>query len=251
MPITKLILYAVGALFLIAIILFPEFRKKLLVLARGGLNVFVEDRAKTPEGAKAIFTQAINEAEEKYQTAKETYNRLYGKQRRLQMEIAKLEEEAKTAEVRVDGFARRGDRENAKLYAERVVQLRASIKSKQQAITTLTPSVEKAKEAYDACAKRVTSLKNQKQDVVAQMETNLMTKELMNDLDEVYKGSATDKMLDAVLEGAGVLMEESSGAVAVYEAKTTTKIARAEQLAEEAESDAYLESIMQKYNGGK
>ena len=250
MTLLQLILSAAAILLLIAFVLFPEFRKKLGVLVRGGLNVFVEDRAKTPEGAKAIFTQAINEAEEKYQTAKETYNRLYGKKRRLESEVAKLEEEAKIAETRVDGFARRGDRENAKLYADRVMQLRSSIKSKQQAIATLTPSVEKAKQAYDACAKRVTSLKNQKQDVVAQMETNLMTKELMDDLDEVYKGSATDKMLDAVLEGAGVLQEESSGAVAVYEAKTSTKIARAEQLAEEAESAAYLEQIMQKYNGG-
>lgn len=251
MSMTQLIISAVAALFVIAIIMFPEFRQKLLVWFRGGLNKFVEDRAKTPEGAKAIFTQAINEAEEKYQTAKETYNRLYGKQRRLQADVVKLEEEVKSAEVRADGFARRGDRENAKLYAERVVQLRSSIKSKQQAIATLTPSVEKAKQAYDACAKRVTNLKNQKQDVVAQMETNLMTKELMDSLDEVYKGSATDKMLDAVLEGAGVLMEESNGAVAVHESKTSTKIARAEQLAEEAESAAYLDEIMQRYNGGK
>lgn len=244
------ILTVVAALFVVALVLFPEVRQKLTVLLRGGMNLFVEDRAKTPEGAKAIFTQAISEAEEKYQTAKETYNRLYGKKQRLQAEVIKLNEEIKNAESRVEAFARRGDRENAKLYADRVMQLRASVKSKEQAIATLTPSVEKAKQAYDACAKRVTSLRNQKQDVVAQMETNRMTKELMDDLDEVYKGSATDKMVDAVLEGAGVLMEESSGAVASYEAKTSTKIARAEQLAEEAESAAYLDEIMKKYSGG-
>ena len=242
---------ALLALLLVAVLLFPEVRNKAIVFFRGTMNMFVEDRAKTPEGAKAIFTQAITEAEEKYQTAKETYNRLYGRLNRMKSEVARLTEEVKAAEVKVDGFARRGDRENAKLYAERIVQLRASIKAKEQSITTLIPSVEKAKQAYDACSKRVTSLKNQKNEVVAQMETNRMTKELMDDLDEVYKGSATDKMLDAVLEGAGILEEESSGAIAAHEAKTSTRIARAEQIAEDAESEAYLDEIMKKYSGGK
>lgn len=250
MTFAEMIVCAVLALILIAVLLFPEVRQKFCVLFRGTLNLFVEDRAKTPEGAKAIFTQAISEAEEKYQTAKETYNRLFGRLNRLKAEMKKLQEDIKFAESRVEYFARSGDRDNAKLYAERVTQLRGSLKSKEQAIETLAPSVEKAKEVYDACSKRVISLRNQKQDVVAQMETNRMTKELMDDLDEVYKGSATDKMVDAVLEGAGVLMEESSGAVASYEAKTSTKIARAEQRAEDAESEAYLDEIMKKYSGG-
>ena len=239
------------ALLLAAVILFPEVRKKAMVLYRGALNMFVEDQAKTPEGAKAIFTQAITEAEEKYQTAKETYNRLYGRLSRMKMEVSKLKEEIKATEIKVDNFARRGDRENAKLYADHIVQLRSSIKAKEQSIASLTPGVEKAKQAYDACSKRVTSLKNQKNEVISQMETNRMIKEQLDDLDDVYKGSATDKMLDAVLEGAGVLEEESSGAMAAYEAKTSTRIARAEQLAEDAESEAYLDDIMKKYSGGK
>lgn len=251
MNLALLIVGAIALLILVALVLFPEVRKKATVLFRGAANLFVEDQAKTPEGAKAIFTQAISEAEEKYQTAKDTYNRLSGRRNRMQSDLAKLKEEIKSLEAKVDSFARRGDRENAKLFADRIMQLRSSVKSKEQAIATLNPSVEKAKQAYDACAKRVTSLKNQKSEVVAQMETNRMTKELMDDLDEVYKGSATDKMLDAVLEGAGVLEEESSGAIAAHEAKLSTRIERADQLAAEAESEAYLDEIMKKYSGGK
>lgn len=240
-----------GALILLALIMFPEVRKKGLVFFRGAANVFVEDRAKTPEGANAIYTQAINEAEERYQNTKEIYHRLSGRQKRIESEIAKHKEELKSAEVRVEGFARRGDRDNAKLYAEQVMQIKTTIKSKEQALATLIPSVEKAKQAYDISSKKVASLKAQKQNVISQMETNRMTKELMDDLDDVYKNSATDKMLDAVLEGAGILQEQSSGAVAAYEAKTSTRIAKAEKLAEEAESEAYLDEIMKKYSGGK
>ena len=187
MSMIQSILTAVAILFIVAMILFPDARKKFFVLISGAANLFVEDQAKTPEGAKAIFTQAISEAEENYQKAKEVYNRLAGRLKRLQSEIAKLNEDLKNAESRVEGFARRGDRENARLYADQVMQLKAAIKGKEQAIETLKPSLEKAKQAYDASARKVTSLKAQKQNVVTQMETNRMTKELMDDLDDVYK----------------------------------------------------------------
>ena len=72
MNLVFLIIGAVALLILVALVLFPEVRKKATVLFRGAANLFVEDQAKTPEGAKAIFTQAITEAEEKYQTAKDT-----------------------------------------------------------------------------------------------------------------------------------------------------------------------------------
>lgn len=245
-----ILLITSGVLCLLALIMFPEVRKKGSVLIRGAANVFVEDRAKTPEGANAIYTQAINEAEEQYRDTKEIYHRLSGRKKRVETEIADIKEKIKQAEIRVEAFARKGDRENAKLYADQIVQLKSTLKSKEQALVNLTPSVDRAKQAYEASAKKVTSLKAQKQDVISQMETNRMTKQLMDDLDDVCKNNATDKMLDAVREGAGILQEESNGAVAAHEAKVSTRIANAERAAEEAESEAYLDAIMKKYSGG-
>lgn len=245
-----ILLITSGVLCLLTLIMFPEVRKKCSVLIRGAANVFVEDRAKTPEGANAIYTQAINEAEEQYRDTKEIYYRLSGRKKRVETEIADIKEKIKQAEIRVEAFARKGDRENAKLYADQIVQLKSTLKSKEQALVNLTPSVDRAKQAYEASAKKVTSLKAQKQDVISQMETNRMTKQLMDDLDDVCKNNATDKMLDAVREGAGILQEESNGAVAAHEAKVSTRIANAERAAEEAESEAYLDAIMKKYSGG-
>jgi hypothetical protein len=58
-------------------------------------------------------------------------------------------------------------------------------------------------------------------------------------------------MLDAVMTGSNDLMEEVSGARAVHENKASTKIARAQQKAAQAQSDEYLDSLLKKYNGGK
>ena len=251
MSLLQIILIAGGALLLLALIMFPEVRKKGAVLIRGAANVFVEDRAKTPEGANAIYTQAINEAEEQYTETKGIYHRLSGRKKRVESEIADIKERIRRAELRVESFARKGDRENAKLYADQVVQFKATMKSKEQALANLIPSVDRAKQAFEASAKKVNSLKAQKQDVISQMETNRMTKQLMDDLDDVCKNNATDKMLNAVREGAGILQEESDGAVAAHEAKVSTRIANAERAAEEAESEAYLDEIMKKYSGGK
>ena len=251
MSMIQIMLTVAATLIVLALVIFPEARKKAGVLFRGAASAFVEDRAKTPEGANAIYTQAISEAEEQYQNTKEIFHRLSGRKKRIETEIADIKEKIRNAEIRVEGFARKGDRENAKLYADQMVQLKATLKSKEQALANLVPSVDRAKQAFEASAKKVTSLKAQKQDVISQMETNRMTKQLMDDLDDVYKNSATDKMLDAVREGAGILQEESSGAIAAHETKVSTRIAKAEKAAEDAESEAYLDEIMKKYSGGK
>ena len=55
-----------AVVFVLALIVFPGVRGKLKVLVGGFLNIFVEDMAKSPEGAKAVFQQAIEEVQERY-----------------------------------------------------------------------------------------------------------------------------------------------------------------------------------------
>ena len=79
MPLSNLlILCGVGGAAAV-LLLFPEFRKKLGVLLGGFLNLFVEDTAKTPEGAAAIYSKAIEEAEDKYNKASDALKRMTGR----------------------------------------------------------------------------------------------------------------------------------------------------------------------------
>lgn len=61
-----IVIGAVAVVFVLALIIFPGVRGKLKVLVGGFLNIFVEDIAKTPEGAKAVFQQAIEKVQERY-----------------------------------------------------------------------------------------------------------------------------------------------------------------------------------------
>lgn len=246
----EMILWIVLGLFVVALLLFPEFRQKLMVLARGGLNVFVEDTAKTPEGAEAVFTQAINEVEEKYSQAASTYNKLHGKLQRCQEDVVKLDSMIRDAEIKCENLARNNDVENARIYAERRSELMTEKKQKVAAIEKLTPMVEEAKQIHEAYGKKLRELKRNKKETVAQMKMNVQMRDLLGDLDELRKDSATDKMLDAVMEGHNDLAEEVNGARAVHENRASTKIARAEQKAAQAQNDEYLNNLLKKYNNG-
>lgn len=87
-----IVIGAVAVVFVLALIIFPGVRGKLKVLVGGFLNIFVEDIAKTPEGAKAVFQQAIEEVQERYNKAGDTLNRFVGEQSSVQKNLNKLEE---------------------------------------------------------------------------------------------------------------------------------------------------------------
>lgn len=82
-----IVIGAVAVVFVLALIIFPGVRGKLKVLVGGFLNIFVEDIAKTPEGAKAVFQQAIEEVQERYNKAGDTLNRFVGEQSSVQKNL--------------------------------------------------------------------------------------------------------------------------------------------------------------------
>ena len=65
--IPEFVVICAGGVFVISLILFPSFRQQLKALAGGFLQVFVQDTAKTPDGARAIYAQKIDEMTEKYE----------------------------------------------------------------------------------------------------------------------------------------------------------------------------------------
>ena len=82
--------------------------------------------------------------------------------------------------------------------------------------------VADAKQIHDEYGKKLNELRRKKKETVNQMKMNVQMKDLLGDLDELRKDSATDKMLDAVMNGSNDLMEEVSGARAVHENKAST-----------------------------
>ena len=245
----KFVVGVISALILIALIIFPEFRKKLCVLASGFLNVFVEDAAKTPEGAKAVFNQAIAEVQEKYNRADTTLKKLSGELKHAEDSVVQISKEIKEVEATCERLVSSGNLSDAEIYASRRVELLTKLNQKKECISRLKPMVEDASQIHSALGKKLTDLKRSQKEVVEKLKMNGQLKDLLGDLDALKKDTATDKMLDAVMDGSKSLQMEVDGARVVHENRNSTKIARAEQRAAQLKSDEYLESLKKKYGG--
>lgn len=237
------------AVVLLAFIIFPEFRKKLKVLVGGFLNVFVEDAAKTPEGANAVFNQAIEEMQDKYNRAANTLNKLSGELKHAEAAVESITKEIKDVEATCERLVKAGQMNDAEVYATRRAELVTELEQKNECIARLKPMVADATQIHDAVGKKLRELKRNKKETVDKLKMNGQLKDLLGDLDELKKDTATAKMLDAVMDGSKDLQKEVDGARVVHENRTSTKIARAEQKAAQLKSDEYLESLKKKYGG--
>ena len=239
----KLILGIVLGLILLALLIFPEFRKKIKVLVGGFLNVFVEDAAKTPEGAEAVFNQAIQEAQNNYNKAASTFNKLSGELKSTEDSIARLTKELRDVEANCERLVKSGQYSDAEVYSARRSEILSEIERKKECAEKLKPMVADAQQIYAACGKKLTDLKRVKKETVAKLQMNGQLKDLLGDLDELRKDTATSRMLDAVMDKSRDLQKEVDGARIVHENRASTKIARAEQKAAQMRGDEYLESL--------
>lgn len=244
-----IVIGAVAVVFVLALIIFPGARGKLKVLVGGFLNIFVEDIAKTPEGAKAVFQQAIEEVQERYNKAGDTLNRFVGEQSSVQKNLNKLYGELKDVESKCESLVRSGNMADAAIFSTRREEILFEISQKEGYLREIEPMVKEAQTVYEAYDKKLRELKKQSRMTVEEMKLRGNMKDLLGDLDELRRDSATDKLLGSVRDGAEDLRKEVDGAIVVHASRTTTKMSMAEKNAAKAQSDAYLQSLATKYNG--
>lgn len=213
------------------------------------LNIFVEDIAKTPEGAKAVFQQAIEEVQERYNKAGDTLNRFVGEQSSVQKNLNKLYGELKDVESKCESLVRSGNMADAAIFSTRREEILFEISQKEGYLRELEPMVKEAQAVYEAYDKKLRELKKQSRMTVEEMKLRGNMKDLLGDLDELRRDSATDKLLGSVRDGAEDLRKEVDGAIVVHASRTTTKMSMAEKNAAKAQSDAYLQSLATKYSG--
>ena len=243
------VLIGAGVVIVLALIIFPEVRKKLKVLGSGFLNIFVEDMAKTPDGAKAVFQQAIEEVQNRYNKAGETLNKFVGEESSVRKSIDKLNDELHNVEYKCESLVKCGDMTNAAIFSQRREEILYEINQKQQYLQELGPMVREAKTVYEAYDKKLRDLKKQSKMTVEELKLRGNMKDLLGDLDDLRRDSATDKLLGSVQDGAEDLRKEVEGAIAVHASRSSTKVSIAEKNAAKAQSDAYLQSLQAKYGG--
>lgn len=247
MTMTELIFTMVVGIVVLALVMFPEFRKKLKVLCGGFLNIFVEDKAKTPEGARAIYQQAIEEAQDKYAKSSDILRKVAGRLTNEKKNLAQLKEELKKTEVACENFVKANQMKEAELYSEKRTELLEEIKRKETLVKELESAHTEATEIATHNEKTLRKLKQQSKNIVSEMEMKKQVAEMYDDLDDLKKLTATSKLLESVQDGYEDLSIKASGAKSIHENKVSTKLQRADEKAAKLNSDAYLKELQQKY----
>lgn len=220
---------------------------KLRVLLRGFVGLFVEDLAKTPEGASAVYNQAIEKAQNDYNTAHNTLQKVAGQLDSSKKSVVSTENKLQKIEEKCEAFAKAGQYDKVELFAQQRNDVIEELELHKRAATELEPIFEEAKRISNHLEQKLTKLKKDKVRVINDLTLNKQLKSMYDDMDELKNITNVDKLLDSVKEGVKDSREKAVGAKVVHNNKLSTKISNADEDAKKLMSDNYVEELKRKY----
>lgn len=244
MSLTTLIFGIIVFVFVLLIILFPEFR----ALLKGFTRVFIKDIATTPEGAEAIYSEKINDAQEAYNKADNALRIAAGKLSTAKRDLEGLKARLTKVEAECETFVKNGKMDMAQLKAEEREEIMSDINRYTELVKAYEAATKTAEEAQGMCERNLRKLKRESKEVVENMRVKQQLQEVYDDMDELKNVTATDKLLDSVREKNNNLDAIVEGSKVIHENRTSTKLQRAETEAKKLQSNDYLDNLKKKYN---
>ena len=241
MSLNQMIIGIVVIIFVIMLILFPEFR----ALLKGFTKVFIKDMATTPEGAEAIYGEKIDQAQEAYNKADNALKVAAGKLSTAKRDMENLKSKLSKVESECESLVKNGKIELAQLKAEEREEILADIKRYSELVKAYEAAENTAREAQVMCEKNLRKLKRESKEVVENMRVKKQLKEVYDDMDELKNVTATDKLLESVRDKNKDLDAVVEGSKVVHESKTSTKLQKADA---EAKKFAGLKTGLVKTN---
>lgn len=241
--ITGAIIIALAALFIFG----KDTLGQLRVLLRGFTGLFVEDLSKTPEGAAAVYTDKINEAQNKYNIAHNTLQKVAGQLDSAKKSIVATKDKITKVEEKCEAFAKAGKDEELRLFAQQRLDLMEELELHERTQKELEPIFEEAKKISNHLERQLKQLKKDRVNVVNDLNLNKQLKEMYDDMEELKNLTNTDKLLSSIKEGVKDSREKAVGARVVHNNKLSTKISNADEQAKKLVNDDFVEQLKQKY----
>lgn len=244
MTVSTLMIWIAVILFIAILVIFPKAR----VLIKGFINVFIEDRTKTPEGARAVYQEAIDQATNEYTKANNILQKLTGKLDTAEKDYKALNIKISDCEKKCEAFASKNCWQEVELFSAQREELLIELEPLAEMIEELKVNVSEAEMINKEKENKLKQLKKEKETIVAELVKNRQLKEIYDDMDELKSTNTTSKLLQSVKEGAKESRETAVGARAVHNNKTSTKIKQADAKAAKIQSNEYVENLKKKYS---
>lgn len=244
MSLSTLLFGIVLGLIILFLIMFPESRK----LLTGFTRLFIKDMATTPDGAKAIYEQKIDEAQKKYNIADDALRKAAGRLKMEENKLENLQDRLKKVEKTCESLVSKGDMESAAIKADERAEIVSDIERSKKLITAYSAAKEDAMEVHKVCEANLKKLRRDSKEVVENMRVKEQLNDVYDSMNDLKNTTATDKLLASIKEKNEDLNASVAGARVVHDNKTSTKVQRVNEKAKKIENDEYLESLKKKYN---
>lgn len=241
----EILIVSLVVIVLAAILLFGG--GKLITLLKGFVGLFVEDLAKTPEGAAAVYSQAIDKAQNDYNLANNTLQKVAGQLDTAKRNIEATKIKITQTETKCESLVKAGQIDKASLFAQERNDLIDELENQTRIANELTPIHEEAKKINNHLEAKLKQLKKDKDRVINDLKLNKQLKSMYDDMDELKNVDNVDKLLDSVKTGVKDGREKAVGARVVHENKLSTKISNADAEAKKLQSDSYIEDLKKRY----
>lgn len=243
---TLLVLIGLG-IFVFVLILFPEAR----TLLKGFTRIFIQDRASTPEGAKAVYAEKIDQLQEVYNKSDESLRLAAGKFEESKSELGRLQKRLGQVEQECENLVKRGQMELATVKAEERQEIIEQIANVDEMVTKYEEATKQATVIHEQAERALKKTKAEAKETVQRMKDNQNLTELYDNLNELKNTDGVDKLIEAVKDRDKELAQMATGAKVVHQNKLDTKLQIAEKESYKQETFDYLKSLQAKYNTGE
>lgn len=233
---------------IVVLILIFTFVPEVRTMLKGFTRLFVKDMAQTPEGAAAIYEEKINEMSNKYSDADNALRIAAGRLSTEKKKLDSLQNKLKAVEAECESLVKAGRIDLAQVKAEEREEVLSDIERSQKLVKAYTVAKNDAEEVHKSCEANLRKLKRESKETVENMKVKAQLNEVYDSMDELKNVTTTDKLLDSIREKNNDLNSSVDGARAVHNARTSTKVQKADEQAKKLASDDYLNSLQKKYN---
>lgn len=218
---TNFMFIVIVVIVLAAIVLFGTvFGKQLRVKMRGRTDEMMRQDAQTPEGAKDYYNAAIREKEEFYNRASVSFAEISGKRKATQDCLHQANKDIMQVTNNMNACID-GNKENeAMQYARKKSTLENKINVLKDTLVEMKEAEAHQKEIMEQAAEELQRLKEEKEQVIFQMEADSQIIELHQSMDSLSVNNESERMLERVREGAKKTRERAEGSRIAYDSSS-------------------------------
>lgn len=219
------------------------FGKQLMVKAKGRTDEVMRQDASTPEGARDYYNAAIRDKEEFYNKASATFAEISGKLDSVEKELYQSNKDIMRITQQINACLDENNEESAMSYAMKKATLESKINVLKDTIDEMKQSKAHQKEIRDQAAADLQKLKEEKEQVLFQMEADSQIIQLHQSMDSMNINNETERMLDRVREGARKTRERAEGSRIAYDTSSQAQDRRLEASERERNARQILEEM--------